>query len=54
MFVRAYLRASTEEQDASRAREALATFAHERGIGHGLQRPVDVETRASADLARQG
>ncbi len=32
MFVRAYLRASTEEQDASRAREALATFAHERGM----------------------
>jgi DNA invertase Pin-like site-specific DNA recombinase len=32
MFVRAYLRASSSEQDASRAREALATFAEERGL----------------------
>lgn len=31
MFVRAYLRASTEEQDAQRARAQLATFAKERG-----------------------
>lgn len=31
MFVRAYLRASTIEQDATRARQALATFAKERG-----------------------
>lgn len=50
MFVRAYLRASTEEQDASRARGALQQFAAERGLsvaawyvenesGARLQRP---------------
>ena len=32
MFVRAYLRASTSEQDASRARDALDAFAAERGL----------------------
>ena len=32
MFVRAYLRASTDEQDANRAREALDAFAQERGL----------------------
>ena len=32
MFVRAYLRASTSEQDASRAREQLEAFAAERGL----------------------
>jgi DNA invertase Pin-like site-specific DNA recombinase len=32
MFVRAYLRASTEEQDAQRARAALDSFAAERGL----------------------
>ncbi len=32
VFVRAYLRASTSEQDASRARGALDTFARERGL----------------------
>ena len=32
MFVRAYLRASSDEQDANRAREALASFAEERGL----------------------
>ena len=31
-FVRAYLRASTDEQDAQRARGALDAFAHERGV----------------------
>ncbi|CAG4916233.1 recombinase family protein [Paraburkholderia saeva] len=31
MFVRGYLRASTEEQDAQRARIQLANFAKERG-----------------------
>lgn len=31
MFVRAYLRASTEEQDAGRAAAALAAFAQEHG-----------------------
>lgn len=31
MFVRAYLRASTDDQDAARAREALRTFAAEHG-----------------------
>jgi DNA invertase Pin-like site-specific DNA recombinase len=32
MFVRAYLRASTNEQDATRARLQLETFAAERGL----------------------
>ena len=32
MFVRAYLRASTSEQDATRARAQLDAFAHERGL----------------------
>ncbi|MBR0880981.1 recombinase family protein [Bradyrhizobium liaoningense] len=32
MFVRAYLRASTDEQDANRAREQLKAFAAERGL----------------------
>ena len=32
MFVRAYLRASTQEQDATRARTALEAFAEERGL----------------------
>ena len=31
MFVRAYLRASTQEQDAQRARQTLTEFAKERG-----------------------
>ncbi len=32
MFVRAYLRASTDEQDADRARAVLDSFAQERGL----------------------
>jgi len=32
MFVRAYLRASSSEQDAMRARGALDSFAAERGL----------------------
>lgn len=32
MFVRAYLRASTKEQDATRAKDELEAFAHERGL----------------------
>lgn len=50
MFVRAYLRASTKEQDATRARADLEAFANERGLtiaatyvenesGASLQRP---------------
>ncbi|MFA8325543.1 recombinase family protein [Burkholderia ubonensis] len=50
MFVRAYLRASTKEQDASRAKNELIEFAKERGLqiaafyienesGASLQRP---------------
>ncbi|MDW7747022.1 recombinase family protein [Halomonas sp.] len=31
MFIRAYLRASTDDQNASRAREALTSFAQEKG-----------------------
>lgn len=32
MFIRAYLRASTEEQDANRARKDLESFTEERGL----------------------
>src|ERR1700731_1057343 len=32
MYVRAYLRASTDEQDATRARDQLKAFASERGL----------------------
>lgn len=32
MFVRSYLRASTDEQDASRAKDQLQAFAAERGL----------------------
>ncbi|WP_193337872.1 recombinase family protein [Devosia beringensis] len=32
MFIRAYLRASTEEQDATRAKAALERFCEERGL----------------------
>lgn len=50
MYVRAYLRASTKEQDANRARSDLIAFAKERGLrivsfyvehesGASLQRP---------------
>ncbi|MEN8503183.1 MULTISPECIES: recombinase family protein [Paraburkholderia] len=50
MFIRAYLRASTKEQDASRAKNDLIEFAKERGLqiaafyvehesGASLQRP---------------
>lgn len=50
MFVRAYLRASTKEQDAGRAKDDLIEFARERGLhiaafyvenesGASLQRP---------------
>lgn len=50
MFVRAYLRASTKEQDATRAKNDLIEFARERGLqiaafyvehesGASLQRP---------------
>lgn len=50
MFIRAYLRASTEDQDATRAKQQLQVFAKERGLrvagfyienvsGASLQRP---------------
>ena len=45
MFVRAYLRASTDEQDASRARAALDAFAHERGM-HVAARYTENESGA--------
>lgn len=32
MFLRAYLRASTKEQDANRAKDDLIAFAKERGL----------------------
>jgi DNA invertase Pin-like site-specific DNA recombinase len=49
MFVRAYLRASTSEQDANRAREQLQVFAAERGLTIAAWY---VENESGAKLAR--
>ncbi|WP_236552949.1 recombinase family protein [Sphingomonas sp. 8AM] len=48
MFIRAYLRASTSEQDASRGREALDVFAAERGLRIAA-RYVENESGAKLD-----
>ena len=49
MFVRAYLRASTSEQDASRAKEQLKAFAAERRLKIAARY---VENESGAKLAR--
>lgn len=49
MFIRAYLRASTEDQDATRARQQLQAFA--KGRGHKVA-ACYVETVSGASLAR--
>jgi DNA invertase Pin-like site-specific DNA recombinase len=49
MFVRAYLRASTNEQDASRAKHQLRAFAAERGLSIAA---CYVENESGAKLAR--
>lgn len=49
MFVRAYLRASTSEQDATRARAQLDVFAAERGL---VIAAAYVENESGATLAR--
>jgi DNA invertase Pin-like site-specific DNA recombinase len=49
MFVRAYLRASTDEQDASRARSELKAFASSRGLSIACWY---VENESGATLAR--
>lgn len=49
MLVRAYLRASTDEQDASRARFQLEAFAAERGLTIAA---TYVENESGAKLAR--
>lgn len=49
MLVRAYLRASTSEQDASRAREQLQAFADERDL---TVAGFYVENESGAKLAR--
>ncbi|MER8622895.1 recombinase family protein [Mesorhizobium sp. M1143] len=49
MFVRAYLRASTKEQDASRARADLQAFAKERGLKIAA---TYLENESGASLAR--
>ncbi|MCJ2015863.1 recombinase family protein [Methylobacterium sp. E-065] len=49
MFVRAYLRASTSEQDATRARAQLDTFAAGRGLTIAA---AYVENESGATLAR--
>ncbi len=49
MFVRAYLRASTQEQDATRARASLEAFADERGLSVAAWY---VENESGASLKR--
>jgi DNA invertase Pin-like site-specific DNA recombinase len=49
MFVRAYLRASTEDQDASRARDQLQVFAAERSL---TVASWHIENESGAKLAR--
>jgi DNA invertase Pin-like site-specific DNA recombinase len=49
MFVRAYLRASTDEQDASRARDQLKAFAAERNLAVACWY---LENESGAKLAR--
>jgi DNA invertase Pin-like site-specific DNA recombinase len=49
MFVRAYLRASTDEQDASRARNDLEAFAAERGLSIAA---TYIENESGAKLHR--
>src|SRR3954451_1666806 len=49
MFIRAYLRASTVEQDASRAHDQLKTFATERGLSVAAWY---VENESGAKLTR--
>lgn len=49
MFVRAYLRASTKNQDANRAREQVEAFVKERGLSVAS---YYVENESGAKLAR--
>ena len=49
MLVRAYLRASTDEQDANRARAQLEAFADERGL---IIASTYLENESGAKLAR--
>lgn len=49
MLARAYLRASTDEQDATRARAQLEAFAEERGL---IIASTYVENESGAKLAR--
>src|SRR5450631_4757428 len=49
MFVRAYLRASTSEQDASRAKEQLKAFVTDRGLTIAA---CYIENESGAKLAR--
>ena len=49
MFVRAYLRASTDDQDANRARDQLKAFAADRGLSIAAWY---VENESGAKLAR--
>jgi DNA invertase Pin-like site-specific DNA recombinase len=49
MFVRAYLRASTDEQDANRARQQVEAFAAEHGLSIAA---FYVENESGATLAR--
>lgn len=49
MFVRAYLRASTKEQDATRARSELGAFAEARGLTIAA---TYIENESGASLTR--
>src|SRR3954453_5760932 len=49
MFIRAYLRASTDEQDAARAKDQLRAFATDRGLNIAA---CYTENESGAKLAR--
>ena len=51
MFIRAYLRASTKEQDAKRAKSELIAFANDHGV-LGIFRPKT--TKCSGGRAVRG
>ena len=49
MFIRAYLRASTDEQDAKRAQEELVTFTQQKGVRIASHY---IETQSGAKIER--
>ena len=51
MFIRAYLRASTTDQDADRAKNELQAFAHEHNVRIGSGKLIDCLREADRRIA---